>query len=261
MYCNFSLTLQVKCSHPHTLLLKQISLSKWQNASRVYLCQPGSWRCLLLHLWSYEEQPLAHDVSRQQMQAIKVAAVLHPLQPLGHPQLLQKDHKSQQDEGSAVHSCPWSACCQSRGSSWRHLTGTRGIWTVVQAWEEVLAYIHVSVPFEVWSCGRLSLAMSLQLRIAPFTGSIPAVCDVCIISHVHYSCKMEGRPHSCWIRAVAFDKISQAISIIPHFIGIQLLIVVSYDPLYFCVVCCDLSIFISNFIDLIFLSLLLDESG
>ena len=31
-----------------------------------------------------------------------------------------------------------------------------------------------------------------------------------------------------------------------------LLIVVSYDPLYFCVVCCDLSIFISNFIDLIF---------
>ena len=39
------------------------------------------------------------------------------------------------------------------------------------------------------------------------------------------------------------------------------LIVVSYDPLYFCVVCCDLSIFISNFIDLIFLPLFLDESG
>ena len=35
---------------------------------------------------------------------------------------------------------------------------------------------------------------------------------------------------------------------------------VSYDPLYFCVVCCDLSIFISNFIDLIFLPLFLDES-
>ena len=79
---------------------------------------------------------------------------------------------------------------------------------VVLAWEEVLVSIDVSVPFEVWSCGRLSLAMSLQLRIAPFTGSIPAVCDVCIISHVHYSCKMEGRPHSCWIRAVAFDKIA-----------------------------------------------------
>ena len=27
------------------------------------------------------------------------------------------------------------------------------------------------------------------------------------------------------------------------------LTVVSYDPLYFCVVCCDLSIFISNFVD------------
>ena len=38
-------------------------------------------------------------------------------------------------------------------------------------------------------------------------------------------------------------------------------VVVSYDPLHFCVVCCDLSIFISNFIDLIFLPLFLDESG
>ena len=64
--------------------------------------------------WSYEEQPLVHDVSRQQVEAITVAAILHPLQPLGHPQLLPKDNESQQDEGSAVRSCPWSACCQSR---------------------------------------------------------------------------------------------------------------------------------------------------
>ena len=34
--------------------------------------------------------------------------------------------------------------------------------------------------------------------------------------------------------------------------------IVSYYPLYFCVVFCDLSIFISNFIDLIFLPLFLD---
>ena len=40
-----------------------------------------------------------------------------------------------------------------------------------------------------------------------------------------------------------------------------MLIVVSYDPLFFCVVCCDFSIFICNFIDLIFLPLFLDESG
>jgi len=40
---------------------------------------------------------------------------------------------------------------------------------------------------------------------------------------------------------------------IVHFIVIQLLIVVSYDPLYFCVVCCDFSIFISKFVDLILL--------
>ena len=37
--------------------------------------------------------------------------------------------------------------------------------------------------------------------------------------------------------------------------------VVSYDPLYFCGICCDFSIFISNFVDLILLPLFLDESG
>ena len=46
-----------------------------------------------------------------------------------------------------------------------------------------------------------------------------------------------------------------------HFIVKQLLIVVSFDPLYFCVVCCDFSVFISNFVDLILFPFLLDESG
>ena len=36
--------------------------------------------------------------------------------------------------------------------------------------------------------------------------------------------------------------------------------IVSYNPLYFCIVCCNLSFFISNFVDLILLSFLLDES-
>ena len=35
---------------------------------------------------------------------------------------------------------------------------------------------------------------------------------------------------------------------VAHFIGTKMLRVVSYDPLYFCVVCCDFAIFISNFI-------------
>ena len=56
-----------------------------------------------------------HVVSRQHMQAIKVAAILHPLQPLGHLQLLwNKGLESQQDGGFAVQSCPWSAFWQSR---------------------------------------------------------------------------------------------------------------------------------------------------
>ena len=40
----------------------------------------------------------------------------------------------------------------------------------------------------------------------------------------------------------------------------ELLVVVSYDPLYFSVVCCDLSIFVSNFVNLVLLSLFLNES-
>ena len=46
-----------------------------------------------------------------------------------------------------------------------------------------------------------------------------------------------------------------------YFIGIELLVVNSYDPLYFRVVCCALSIFISNFVDLVLLPLFLNESG
>ena len=45
--------------------------------------------------------------------------------------------------------------------------------------------IHVTVPFEVWSCASLSLAFSLEFKIAPFTGSIHAVCDVCITSAIY----------------------------------------------------------------------------
>ena len=36
---------------------------------------------------------MVRDASRQQMLAIKEAPVSHPLQPLGHPQLLQKKMK------------------------------------------------------------------------------------------------------------------------------------------------------------------------
>ena len=47
-----------------------------------------------------------------------------------------------------------------------------------------------------------------------------------------------------------------------YFIAIQLFIIVSYNPLYFCIVCCNLSFFILNFVDLNLLSLsLFDESG
>ena len=61
---------------------------------------------------SHEEQQLVQDMSCQQIQAIKVAATSHPLQPVGHSQLLQKkDHESQQDEDPAARSCPRPASC------------------------------------------------------------------------------------------------------------------------------------------------------
>ena len=51
-----------------------------------------------------------------------------------------------------------------------------------------------------------------------------------------------------------FSKNMSISSKLSIFIGISLLIVISYDHLYFCVVCCNFYIFISNFIDLILLS-------
>ena len=49
--------------------------------------------------------------------------ISHPLQPLGHPQLLQKkDHESQKDEDPAGQSCPQPASF----SSAKCLRGTRG---------------------------------------------------------------------------------------------------------------------------------------
>ena len=132
---------------------------------------------------------MAHDVSRQQMQAIKVAAVLHPLQPLGHPQLLQKDHRvnkmkallcslvlgllvaSQADAQIDASQVPGAF---DRGLC---LGGSLGVYPC--------ACPRVRVPFEVQSCGSLSLAISLQFRIVPFTGSILAVCDVCITSAIY----------------------------------------------------------------------------
>ena len=46
-----------------------------------------------------------------------------------------------------------------------------------------------------------------------------------------------------------------------HLIAIYLFIIVPYTPLYLYIVCCNLSFFISNFVDLIILSFFLDESG
>ena len=50
--------------------------------------------------------------------------------------------------------------------------------------------------------------------------------------------------------------ISSKLSIFWH----RVLIVVFYDPLYFSVVCCDLYIFVSNFVNLVLLPLFLNES-
>ena len=62
------------------------------------------------------------------------------------------------------------------------------------------------------------------------------------------------------LESCAFLRICPFLPSCPFYWHIDV-IVVSYNPLYFCVVCCELSIFISNFIDVISLPLFLDESG
>ena len=67
-------------------------------------------------------------------------------------------------------------------------------------------------------------------------------------------------PGSVLVSYTFFKEFSHFFQVV-HFIVIYLLIIVFYDLLYFCVVCCDFSIFISNFVDLILLPFFLDESG
>ena len=106
---------------------------------------------------------------------------------------------AEEDEGSATLYCPWSALCRTRWSSATSQTGTRG----GASWEEVLGYMCVCVPFGVWSCGSVSLAISLQLKIAPFTlyirvlhglHTISAVCSLALMP-VHCSCKTDLTAH------------------------------------------------------------------
>ena len=63
----------------------------------------------------------------------------------------------------------------------------------------------------------------------------------------------------------SFSEGSNSLRICPFLLGylicISFLIVGSFDPLYFCVVCCNSSFFISNFINLRFFPCFLDESG
>ena len=58
-----------------------------------------------------------------------------------------------------------------------------------------------------------------------------------------------------------FSKNSSISSKLSILLAYSLLIVVSYDPLYSCVVCSDFSVFISKVFDLILLPFFLDESG
>ena len=66
-----------------------------------------------------------------------------------------------------------------------------------------MGYMCVHAPFEVWSSGSLSLAISLQLKVALFTGSIrvlhglriiSAVCSLALMP-VHCSCKTDLTAH------------------------------------------------------------------
>ena len=63
--------------------------------------------------------------------------------------------------------------------------------------------VYVCVLFGVWSCGFISLAISLQLKVALFTGSIrvlhglriiSAVCSLALMP-VHCSCKTDLTAH------------------------------------------------------------------
>ena len=113
----------------------------------------------------------------------------------------------------------------------------------------MLALLKILVEF---SCEAVWTRAFVCWKISDYSFNFCACDGVCLRCSI-----------SSWFsfEKLCFSKNLSISSTLSILLAYNLLIVVSYDPLYFCVVCCDLSIFISAFIDLIFLPLFLDESG
>lgn len=130
--------------------------------------------------FGHEEQTLALTHHRVRMLVIKVAAISHPL-TTGTPSASTEEEPAR-----------WRFCCSvlSLGLLYAGQDEAQLLLKPVdyQGWCNlgggVLDIVLLST-FGVWSCGFISLAISLQLQIAPLTGSIPVLFGLQIISTIY----------------------------------------------------------------------------
>ena len=207
VYCDFSLTLKVKCPDSLNLLLKQYAWLKLQNVVEGHPYQGEYWRWLLCNP-GLRRNNHWFMTSSQRDDRIKSDTNSHPLQPLGHPQPQQKK----------VH----------KRHKMKVVFLTLLLGLVCAAQEEDTAESASKVAGMVWS-GRRSCvcvcALSLGLLCSSISKScashatllhslalyllclVYALCCLLIDSYIFYcSCNRErGSENDCWIWGLAFD--------------------------------------------------------
>jgi len=132
------------------------------------------------------------------------------------------------------------------------LTKLLGLAMDREAWR---AAVHRVAKSRTWLSDWTELKGTKDLYVEDFWLQFQFLCLLWVCKHFLF---LPG----------SFLEGSNSLRICPFLLGyliciscISFLIVGSLDPLYFCVVCCNSSFFISNFINLRFLPCFLDESG
>ena len=149
VYCDFSLTLKVKCPDSLNLLLKESAWLKSQNVIEGHPYQGGYWRWLLCNL-GLRRNNHWFITSSQHSDPIKKVSQFPSSPTTGTPSASTEEGPQEpQDEGCVPDSAPWSGLCCSRRGSWaKCLRGTRdGL-----IWEEAMCVCWCVCVYLLWVC-------------------------------------------------------------------------------------------------------------
>ena len=167
VYCDFSVTLKVKCPDSLNLLLKQSAWLKSQNVIEGHPYQGEYWRWLLCNPGLRRNNHWFMTWS-QHNDRIKSGTNFHPLQPLGHPQPQQKKvHKRHKMKVVFLTLLLGLICAAQEEDAEKSVSEVAGmVWSgrrsCVCTLSGFVTLIHKQV-------------VCLPCNTAPFTGSIPVL--------------------------------------------------------------------------------------